>query len=338
MVESTETNAPNSSRMSQASPLKAAATLIQTLEIAQTEMTSFAADAARDAENARRNARAAQEIARRYQNRSYPKVKSSFDDINVSALSRKSTKITKTATSIGNNNDNSRLTIHSTTASTAVTPRPKPPKMKTFYSHQGPQDERHDDVKQDILAITAELKTPPERHAENGGKKRVSSANTERDSLQSQPTNTTIERKTRGFQTASSVERIAQHHADELLQLSLELEKTKQALKSEQRQHQDCKMAFGSMQSKAKSLEQQNQKLLEQLQEEKRISAQRVSSLEHDLEESLSKVQAAEEDAELALDLAKESSEEKKQMEDELESALNEIEKLKAFTGATMNG
>jgi hypothetical protein len=61
-----------STARTESSPLKVAASLIQSLDIAHTEMTSFAADAAVDAERARRNARTAQEIVRRYQNRSYP--------------------------------------------------------------------------------------------------------------------------------------------------------------------------------------------------------------------------------------------------------------------------
>ena len=62
------------------SPLRAAAELIQTLDVAYAEMTNNAADAAKDAEDARKNARAASEIARRYIHRSYPEVQSSFGD------------------------------------------------------------------------------------------------------------------------------------------------------------------------------------------------------------------------------------------------------------------
>jgi hypothetical protein len=337
MTSSTEKKV-TTRKISEASPLKAAATLIQTLEIAQTEMTSFAADAARDAESARRNARAAQEIARRYQNRSYPRVKSSFDDINVSDLSRKGSM----SLSNGDGGDS-----RPTTSNTSVTPRPKPPKMKTLYSYQQHNDDLHD-VTNDIIAIAAELKTPtgvsvsgdaitkPTGTPENGGSRVPQGGHDEGGSATQSQTTKVNSRKSRGFQTPSSVDRIAQQHADELFQLSLELERTKQALKSEQRQHQECKLALGSIQSKTKSLEHQNQKLLEQLEEERRKSA-RLSSLEQEVEEGRSKMQLAEEDAQLALNIAKEAAEEKDQLEDELQKALEEIQNLKALTNVNEN-
>ena len=71
------------------SPHKAAADrLIEALDIACAEMNFCAADdAARDADAARRNARASSEVARRYLNRSYPKVHSPFGAASVSTPS-----------------------------------------------------------------------------------------------------------------------------------------------------------------------------------------------------------------------------------------------------------
>ena len=51
--------------------MTAAADLIRTLDSAYLEMSSLSASAARDAEDARRNAREASEVARRYTARSY---------------------------------------------------------------------------------------------------------------------------------------------------------------------------------------------------------------------------------------------------------------------------
>jgi hypothetical protein len=113
------------------------------------------------------------------------------------------------------------------------------------------------------------------------------------------------------------------------LQLSLELERTKQALKSEQRMHQDCKTALASIRSKTANLEEQNRKLLEDLERERRQSTQEVSNLQQELEKGRLRLQAAEEDAQLALDLAKDSSEQRDQIEEELRKALKEIQELK---------
>ncbi|KAL3905131.1 MAG: hypothetical protein SGILL_009801, partial [Bacillariaceae sp.] len=327
-------------KVSTASPLKTAASLIQTLEMAQTEMTGFAADAARDSESARRNARAAQEIARRYQNRSYPRVKSSFEDITVSALSSKSSKMKMSVdmAMAGNSSDSNRrpidTSITSSTAS-AVTPRPKPPTMKTLHSHQRQQTYQTEDGQ------LAGLKTPQVVSAaatSENGHKDLSRRNDEVPVSTSHSND--CDRKSNGFHTQSSVERIAQQHAEDVLKLTLELERTKQSLKSEQRQHRDCKSAVGSLQLKANNLEKKNQSLLEALEKERSQSTQKLSSLEQELESSRVRVEAAEEDAQLALDLAKDASERKDYLEDELFNAVEEIRQLKETNELpiTMNG
>jgi hypothetical protein len=326
--------------MSSASPLKAAASLIQTLDIAHTEMTSFAADAARDAESARRNARAAHEIARRYQSRSFPKTKSSFDDINVSALSSRKSKPASMITRPSDQDVYKDITT--------ITPRPKPP--KPLYLQQ----EQYEEDNNDILAIAADLKTPPGAAVGKKGNASVTPLNGKKHSITNDGaapqetaktnsnTNVNQNRKSRGFHTPSSVDRIAQHHADDMLQLSMELERTKQELKSEQRMHQECKTALASIQSKASSLEEQNQRLLEELEKERRKSTQQISELEQEVNTGRLRLQAAEEDAQLALDLAKDSSDQRDQLEEQLEKALEEIRMLKASHAAhgtaVMNG
>ncbi|KAG7364611.1 hypothetical protein IV203_037813 [Nitzschia inconspicua] len=333
-----------STALTSESPLKAAATLIQSLDIAHTEMSSFAADAARDAESARRNARAAHEIARRYQNRSYPKTKSSFEDITVLALSTRKTS--------GSTPYSSKIAHGSSTsdngATTAVTPRPKPPKMKPLNLQldepQSYQDGDNDNV---IIAIATDLKTPSGKNDQTpqNGKKHVVSSK-EDDTMPTKASSSTTvnnNRKSRGFHTPSSVERIAQHHADDMLQLSLELERIKQELKSEQRMHQECKTALASMHAKTSSLEAQNHKLLQDLETERRQSTQQLSQLQQEVTMGRLRLQAAEEDAQLALDLAKDSSDQRDQLEEQLQKALEEIHMLKANAaqaGATamMNG
>jgi hypothetical protein len=251
------------------SPLKAAADLIQTLDIAYAEMNSCAADAARDAEDARRNARAASEIARRYLNRSYPKVHSPFGAASVS------------------------------------TPSPM-----SFTQNRG---ESKFDISQELIEIGAEdrvqtphhLKTPDHNHpTERSGR--------------------------RTFKTPSSSERLAQSHADDVLALSLDLERSKQTIKSEQRMHDETKASLAAVKSKNKSLEEQNQKLLADMEKQRDEAKQKMGALEQDSVRANYRMEAAEEDAQFALDLAKESAEKRDQMEAFLQKALQELERLRA--------
>lgn len=256
------------------SPLKAAADLIQTLDIAYAEMNSCAADAARDAEDARRNARAASEIARRYLNRSYPKVHSPFGAASVSS-----------------------------------------PSPMSFTQHWG---EPKFDISKELIEIGAEdhvgtphhLKTPDQNHP-------TGRTGTSRSSR-------------RTFKTPSSSERLAQSHADDHLSLSLDLERSKQMLKSEQRMHDETKASLAAVKSKNKSLEEQNQKLLADMEKQRDEGKQKRGALEQDLAQSNYRMEAAEEDAQFALELAKESAEKRDQMEDSLQKALQELEQLRA--------
>jgi hypothetical protein len=251
------------------SPLKAAADLIQTLDIAYSEMNSCAADAARDAEDARRNARAASEIARRYLHRSYPKVHSPFGAASVS------------------------------------TPSPM-----SFTQNQG---KSKFDISEELIEIGAEDHVQNPRH------------------LKSPDPNHSMGRSgRRTFKTPSSSERLAQSHADDVLSLSLDLERTKQMLKSEQRMRDETKASLAAVKSKNKSLEEQNQNLLADMEKQRDEAKQKIDALEQDLTRANYRMEAAEEDAQFALDLAKESAEKRDQMEDFLQKALQELERLRA--------
>jgi len=236
--------------------MKAAADLIQSLDNAYSEMTSFAADAARDAETARRNARAASEIARRYLNRSYPKVQTPFG--------------------VG-----------------PSTPQRTKPEVKV------------DDALQEINGIASALQTPREE--------------------QKYSFETTPRQNRRTYTTPMSSERIAQSHAEDVLGLTMDLERTRQAFKSEVRMHEDTKSSLASYQSKHASLEDQNKKLLEELERTKMEAHNRTSELEQELQIANMRMQAAEEDAQLALDLAKDSAEKNDQLEEWLQKASEEI-------------
>ena len=265
--------------MAEASPLKAAADLIQTLDTAYAEMTNNAADAAKDAETARKNARVASEIARRYMHRSYPKAQSPFGS-----------SPTKSSPPKGSSSHPSTTILDLQT------------------------DLQTGESKIDLNGIAAGLHSPREESKYNG------------------TSNTPLSpsrRKRRPFQTATSTERIAQSHAEDVLALTMELERTKQALKSELRMHEDTKASLASYKAKHKVSEEQNQSLLEELEALRQTSSQTNGELEQELANSKLRLQAAEEDAQLALDLAKDSAEKRDEMEAYLQQALVELQTLK---------
>merc|ERR1711865_866679 len=102
-----------------------------------------------------------------------------------------------------------------------------------------------------------------------------------------------------------SFERIAQHHAHDVLKLQSSLT---------------------SLQSKYYSLERTNEKLVQDFETKLQLSAKKMSALGQQLGLSRLRLEAAEEDAQLALDLAKDSAEQRDQMEDCLKQKQKEIE------------
>jgi len=300
----------------ESSPLKVAATLIQTLDNAHTEMQNFAANAAADAENARRNARTAQEIARRYQNRSYPTFK--MDALEASASTT------------------------TTSSSFSINPRPKPPEIMRFDDSDDDDDDdecfeiddnnklndtaeefKTTNNKTNIPNESSKISTKDERHNDD-----LSRMALKKTPLSSSSSNINVVQSKEVFRSPSSFERIAQHHADDVLHLSLELERTKQSLKSEQRLHRNCQTSLSSCQLKTASLEKRNQKLLEDCETQRKQSTKQMSDLEKELVLSRLRLQAAEEDAQLALDLAKDSAEQRDQMEEYLQKEREVIRNL----------
>ena len=254
-------------------PLKAAADLIHSLDVAYVEMTACAADAARDAEEARRNARAASEIARRYLNRSYPKVQSSFGG----------------------------------------TPTHSSPNFKKW------DGEAKFDISQELNGIgtdnipgTPQMKVRP-HHQDFDDSKYLNSSG----------------RKRKNIRTPTSAERIAQAHADDVLTLSLDLERCKQALKSEQQMHEETKATLAAVKAKNESLEQQTQKMLNDFETQREESGRKIDSLEQELGKSRMRAEAAEEDANLALELAKDAAEKRDEVEMWLQKCLQELQTLK---------
>lgn len=237
-------------------PLKDAADLIESLEISCVEMTNFAADAARDAEVARKNARAASEIARRYTVRSFPKSKSQF--------------------------------IFGSS----------PPRR----TRQEISRDLNKEAKENILG--------------DKGEGKGLNSNLER-------------RKIRRTKNATSMERIAQSHADEILALSIELEKAKQDLKSEQKKHMQTKTKLEDSELKLSDFQNENETLKERIGTDTVALQATEAEYEKKLANSKFLLEAAEEDAQLALELAQESTEERDEIDQLLKKALRELQDLK---------
>ena len=306
----------NTARMEQ-SPLKVAASLIQSLDIAHTEMTSFAADAAADAEIARQNARTAQEIIRRYQNRSYPSFKlEKFEAESAATPVSPSSSVIKTSRS--KRQEFRRFHRLSPRAKVTINgfKQQNDDEEKEYRSDgdQGNKKNKEGDI--DTKTLSAPQSPIPYSRGKN---------------LLAPQSPTTYQRSKSRLapQSPTSYERIAQHHADDLLQLSLELEQTKQALKSEQRLHKECQSSLESMKEKKKKAEKNNQKLVLKHGMERKESMTQISNLERELEVSRLRLEAAEEDAQLALDLAKDSAEQRDEMEESLLELRKEIEILR---------
>jgi len=292
------------------SPLKVAASLIQSLDLAHTEMTRFAADAAADAERARRNARAAQEIARRYQHRS----NSTFETNGFESCTPATESSTSTASS-------ATLIVASCPKLPEVMKYPNissiPGLTKKFKRQNGEEKDNEVEINKQSKNDVGD---------ENAGVYVSTPVNSKKFSIQDISSKDVQNRR---FQASTSFERIAQHHADDVLQLTLELERIRQALKSEQRLHEACRSSLASTKSKKAKLESIHQKLSDNYDIEQKQSSRQICHLEQELEVSRLRLQAAEEDAQLALDLAKDSAEQRDRIEENLLKSQEDIKTLR---------
>ena len=128
---------------------------------------------------------------------------------------------------------------------------------------------------------------------------------------------------------SSTADRMAQSHAQDVVTLSLELERTKQALEAAHMAHDDTKNALAEERSKSSLLQRKLQTLEGTLETQRETLGRSGDALEENLERATLRMEAAEEDAQLALDFAKESEENREQMEHMLEQALVELQSLR---------
>ncbi len=304
----------------QKSPLRLAASLIQSLEIHHTEMMGNAANAAKDAETARKNAQTAEMLIQKYQRKSYPASKT------VTRASPASLVDSITNTTV-------------TPSKLLLTPRTKLPEARRLHSltpnrasttnrlpsHNEDAKETDDHKENQNDNESTSITTPVASKPTNG--RPPSSAK-----VLSAPQSPTPYQRIQNRltpQSPTSYERLAKNHADDLLQLQLELERTRQELKSEQQVHKKCQASLESMKESKMKADRKVKKILNEFQIEREELSTKISKLENELEASLWKLQAAEEDAQLALDIARDSADEREKAEEQLEAAKNEIDFLR---------
>ncbi|KAL7578356.1 hypothetical protein ACA910_012761 [Epithemia clementina (nom. ined.)] len=118
--------------------------------------------------------------------------------------------------------------------------------------------------------------------------------------------------------------------AEDILSLSLELERTKQAIAEERAMHEQTKAELEKARKRAEAFENQMEEMQNQQETERERYDNKIQELETDLEAANRRVTAADEDAQEALDLAKTNAESREQVEAWLQQALDEIQTLRA--------
>lgn len=250
--------------------LSEAANLIQSLDHAHSYACSSAIEAAREVEEARKNARAAREIARRF----------------MGSTSSSSVKMTLPELSnllANGDNDSPSSYKHRSPGSSVSTPHrplqpPSPPSRKVATDNNGSE----------------------------------------------------IAKKKRKGAQSLGVDKQALRNSEELLRVTLELDKAKEALESEQMAHDETKSALSQAKLKTKQLESQMETLLAQMETSRESSGRTIDELERELSAERLRVQAAEADAEEALDLAQLNTESRQHLEGLLAKAYEQVEDLKA--------
>jgi len=322
--QTTEENGNANSTTTTTTTDTAAAELIHTLDTAFAEMSSFAATAARDAEVARKNARAAAEIARLY------RTTSSDGDGDGEIMNHK----------IGDHNQNSNGggvvdndelwdedELEALNNDDGFSPLSS--KQHTYengddvHAVQPPPPPNHGDPENSRVSQSQPPSPPPPPPSSS-----TPHRNPEYENKDDGDTSTTRYRSTHP-KTPSSVERLANSHAEDVLSLSLELERTKQALQRERDAHKDTQLELTTQKALNGQSTLQIQSLEKELQIWKQDDAQKMESLSQELQQSKMRVEAAEEDAELALEMAKENSESREQMEEWLQRSLQEVQLLR---------
>lgn len=131
------------------------------------------------------------------------------------------------------------------------------------------------------------------------------------------------------YPKASPSNRLVQSRSEDVLALSLELERARQALEAERMAHDETKNVLAEERSRSVHLQHKLHRLESTMETQRETLGRSGDALEEDLQRALLRMDAAEEDAQLALDFAKQSEEEREQLEQMLQEAVAEIQTLR---------
>ena len=123
--------------------------------------------------------------------------------------------------------------------------------------------------------------------------------------------------------------RVRQSHAEDVLALSLELERAREAAERGKSQSEAVRAELAEARSVRAGLEEEARVLREGAEQLAASHGEECAALREELRRAQARAAAAEEDANLALDLARGSAESREQLEGWLQRALDEIEMLR---------
>ena len=271
--------------------LKAAADLIHTLDSAYAEINVLNASSAQEADEARAQARTAAEIARRYTTRSHPTEGATLSFERYSS-SPSNYKTTPTATT----------------------------------SSRAPMT----DVGTDSNRLSLNSFTPSSEQNQNRGRAQAQQSYWQSTATSTSASASSSPRHHYRRTPPSVADRITQANAEDVLSLSLELERTKQKLEAELMSHDETKHALAEERARNQILHEKFLKIESNMEAQREQLGRTGDELEQELQRAKLRVEAAEEDADLALEIAKENAESRDQLEYMLQQALEEIQVLRS--------
>ena len=341
--------------------MSAAADLISTLDTAFAEMSSSAASASMEAEGARRNAKMASEVARRYANRSYVRGTGGAGTSSPAAKQEMMEAYRprrEVAAAAGSPARGDKASSSAAGGAVAGAPRPynyaEPLQRLSLGGDRGSTPQKSSPIRsrgremdwRPPLQPAAALERSPISPTKNSRSlfRAVSPGSAKKrknlilSTARSEPRGTPAAVSGSPFTKMSpgSRERIARSHAEDVLSISLELERTRQALEAERTAHDQARDDLVESRAQNVRLEEDVQRLLSDMESERESHGREMNSAECELNRARTRIAAAEEDANLALDLAKGSAESREQVEAWLTRALDEIETLRNRLSITM--
>jgi 3'-phosphoadenosine 5'-phosphosulfate sulfotransferase len=133
------------------------------------------------------------------------------------------------------------------------------------------------------------------------------------------------------LQPSTKSDRYADRNAEDLLQVTLELERSHQQLEEEQMRHDETKSLLQQAHMKNSQLEAQMEKLLDDMETAREASGRKIEQLEHELQQSQKFAVEANDDADQAYQIAEQRTAEKEAVEEQLGQMVQAYENLRAY-------